>query len=127
MVIDMHKLVGLSTGVLIVAGLTVACSPSTDSCAGLTPCEQYECRNPQFYCAGVLYDSQRRPENLEDARNIVIEYVTQELGTSVEVLSSAQGGGDTPWYQITCRLGNGTENGFEVGPDGKIYRIKHWN
>jgi len=98
-----------------------------DPCSGLDPCEQYQCRSPSFYCARTLYESNTIPSDIKDAQQIVMDYINNELGLTAEILSSYQGSGTSSWYQITCRLSDGSEYGYEVAPDGNIYEIKHFN
>lgn len=98
-----------------------------DPCLALDPCEQYKCLNPQFYGTKILYTSNIQPVTLKDAEKIVMEYVNQKLGLTAKIISFAKMNDSYHWYQITCRLSDGSEYGYEVGPDGNIYEIKHLN
>lgn len=98
-----------------------------DPCLDLDPCEQYKCLNPQFYCTKTLYESTIKPITIKDAEKIVIEYINNKLGLTAKIISSTGMSDPYHWYQITCRLSDGSEYGYEVGPDGNIYEIKHLN
>jgi len=98
-----------------------------DPCLNLEPCEQYECLNPQFYCVKTLYESNIRPTCFEDAQQIVMAYIRKKRGLTAEVISSFKVRDPYQWYQITCQLSDGSQYGYEVGPDGNIYEIKHRN
>ena len=112
----------------IILGITAFSLWGNDPCKRLEPREQYKCLNPQFYCGKILYESHLKPLCLKDAEQIVLDYIankkpelTAKITLSVKMHESYQ------WYQITCSFSDGTEYGFEVGPDGNIYEIKHLN
>jgi len=96
-----------------------------DTCYDLEACEQYKCLNPQFYCAATLYESKIKPVTIKDAEKIVMEYINNKLGLSAKIVSSAGMSEPYKWYQVTAHLSDGSEYGYEVGPDGNIYEIKH--
>ena len=99
-----------------------------DPCKTLEPREQYRCLNPQFYCGKILYESHIKPCSLKDAEQIVLDYIANKKPELVaKIILSAKMHDSYQWYQITCRFSDGTEYGFEVGPDGNIYEIKHLN
>ncbi len=98
-----------------------------DPCLELEPYEQYKCLNPQFYCAKTLYQSNIQPMTLKDAEKIVMEYIETKLGLTAKIILSSKTRDPYQWYQITCVFSDGSEYGYEVGPDGNIYEIKHLN
>ena len=99
-----------------------------DPCKKLEPREQYRCLNPQFYCGKILYESHIKPCSLKDAEQIVLDYIANKKPELVaKIILSAKMHDSYQWYQITCRFSDGTEYGFEVGPDGNIYEIKRLN
>ncbi len=98
-----------------------------DPCINLEPCEQYKCLNPQFYCSQTLYESNIRLTNFKDAHQIVMDYINNKLLLTAEIISSSKVRDPYQWYQVTCRLSDGSEYGYDVGPDGNIYETKHLN
>jgi len=117
----------LSIFLALLAGSVLLLRYEKDPCIDLQPCEQYKCLNPKFYCAQTLYQSNIRPVSIEDAQKIVMEYIDLKLGLSAEIIAFSQMNDPYKWYQITCHLSDGSQYGYEVGPDGNIYEIKHLN
>ena len=114
-------------GCVAIVGILSIYSWQKDPCLNLEPCEQYKCLNPQFYCGKTLYESNIRPTCFEDAQQIVMAYIHKKRGLTAEVISSFKVRDPYQWYQITCQLSDGSQCGYEVGPDGNIYEIKHLN
>jgi len=112
-------------GFAIIGGAAFYWWPA-DPCLDLDACAQYNCLDPKFYCAETLYESAAAPTDISDAEQIVMDYVKQ-MGQTATIVSAARTRESYHWYQVTCRLSDGTEQGYEVGPDGNIYEIKHYN
>ncbi len=114
-------------GIIGLIGIIVFLLWQKDPCINLESCEQYKCLNPQFYCSQTLYESNIQPTSFKEAQQIVMDYIHNKLGLTAEITSSWKVRDPYQWYQITCNLSDGSEYGFEVGPDGNIYEIKHLN
>ena len=112
---------------IFILGIIVFALWEKDPCINLEPREQYRCLNPQFYCGKILYESHIRPLSIKDAEQIVLDYIDNKTELTAKIVFSAKMNDSYQWYQITCRFSDGTEYGFEVGPDGNIYEIKHLN
>ena len=114
-------------GIVGIVGIIFFSQLKKDPCINLDPCEQYKCLNPQFYCGKTLYESNMQPTSFEAAQQIIMDYINNKLRLTAEIISSAKVRDSYHWYQITCRLSDGTQYGYEVGPDGNIYETKHLN
>lgn len=97
-----------------------------DRCITLDACEQYTCLDPKFYCSKTLYESGIIPQSIADAQKIVMDYVKQR-GLTAKVNLATKIRDPYHWYLIGVDLSDGSEYGYEVGPDGNIYEIKHYN
>ncbi|MDF1698063.1 MAG: hypothetical protein P1U56_19605 [Saprospiraceae bacterium] len=97
-----------------------------DRCLPLPACEQYECRNPMFYCAGIVYESDRIPKDINTAQKIVKDYLAF-AGKSGELGISVQSPSPYYWFEVDVNFSDGSSKGFTVGPDGNIYQIKRRN
>ncbi len=124
MIQDSGKLIVL---LIFISGIVLFASYKKDLCLDLDPCEQYKCLNPQFYCAKILYKSNIQPVSMNDAEKIVMGYIETKLELTAKIILSSKTRDPYRWYQISCRFSNGSEYGYEVGPDGNIYEIKHLN
>ena len=113
-------------GLIILSGFLFS-SCKRDKCLNLEPCEQYQCLNPQFYCTGITYTSGIEPINIEAAQKIVSNYVANELKKQGKIGFSSKMNDPYNWYQISFIFDDGSEYGYEVGPNGNIYEIKYKN
>ena len=117
------KSIGLLAGIAVLIAAAGIFWRTKDRCIDLPPCEQYRCRYPNFYCKGVLHESATRPDSIGDARRIVSEYL-QSMNREATVITATKWPDPYNWYQLTSRYEDGSEEGFEIGPDGSIYEIK---
>jgi len=99
---------------------------SCDPCSKLPTCEQYECRNPGFYCADTLYISGILPKDIQTAQEIVRAYIASE-SRSGKIGFTSQSKSPYFWFNVTVNFDDGSTYGYEVGPDGNIYEIKRRN
>ena len=97
-----------------------------DQCHDLPPCEQYQCRNPEFYCASTLYESGIAPKDMTAAQKIVQDYI-DSLGKPGKIGLTTQSPKPYFWFNVDVQFDDGTSYGYEVGPDGNIYEIKRKN
>lgn len=109
---------------LFVLFFIISCD--SDPCLKLPACEQYQCRNPEFYCADTLYVSGTIPRDIGSAQMIVQDYIGS-MGKSGEIGFSSQSPPPYYWFNITIHFDDGSTYGYEVGPDGNIYEIKRRN
>ena len=97
-----------------------------DPCLNLPACAQYECRNPEFYCAGTLYESDIQPKDIPTAQKIVKDYIAS-VNKPGGIGLTSQSGSPYYWFNVTVNFDDGSTYGYEVGPDGNIYEIKRRN
>jgi len=95
-------------------------------CLKLPACEQYECRNPGFYCSDTLYTSNVIPKDIQSAQKIVQGYISS-ISKQGKIGFTTQSKSPYFWFNVTVNFEDGSSYGYEVGPDGNIYETKRKN
>ena len=111
--------------IITILGISAFLFWPQDPCLELNACDQYKCLDPKFYCGKTFYKSGIKPTSIADAQKIVMDYVKTK-GLTAKVTLSAKTRDPYNWYMISVDLSDGSEYGYEVGPDGNIYEIKHY-
>ena len=112
--------------IITILGISAFLFWHQDPCLELEACDQYKCLDPKFHCGKTFYESGIKPTSIADAQKIVMDYVKTK-GLTAKVTLATKTKDPYHWYMIGVDLSDGSEYGYEVGPDGNIYEIKHYN